>query len=147
MPDALDEDRHEAVADALATGLSARAVARLQEREVRAILTEEAKRCFDGERLREEVVLEVRRVRTVSLKYYNKGLQSSDGELPTGIYLKGVERLMVMLGGNAPAQYSVHLIHQAAPAQTSTERLLAALDRLDAKATSPAEEEPPSGPN
>jgi hypothetical protein len=48
----LDDERHDAVCDALATG---RAVARqftLQEREVRAILQEEAKRCFDGERLR-----------------------------------------------------------------------------------------------
>jgi hypothetical protein len=47
-----------------------------------------------GERLREPVALEVRRVRAASLKYFNKGMELRDGELATGIYFKGVERLM-----------------------------------------------------
>lgn len=47
-----------------------------------------------GERLREHVALEVRRVRAASLKYFNKGMELRDGELATGIYFKGVERLM-----------------------------------------------------
>jgi hypothetical protein len=132
MSDVLDDERYEAVCDALATGLSARAVARqfsMQEREVRAVLTEEARRCFDGERLREHVALEVRRVRAASLKYFNKGMELRDGELATGIYFKGVERLMYILGANAPQQYAVHLMNQAPPEdnRTSTAKMLDAI--------------------
>jgi hypothetical protein len=132
MLDVLDDERHEAVCDALATGLSVRAVARqfgMQEREVRDILTEEATRCFDGERLREHVALEVRRVRAASLKYFNKGMELRDGELATGIYFKGVERLMYILGANAPQQYAVHLMNQAPPEdnRTSTAKMLDAI--------------------
>ena len=57
----IDNERHEAVCDALAIGLSARAVARqfgMQEREVQAVWEEEARRCFDGEELRKHVALE-----------------------------------------------------------------------------------------
>jgi hypothetical protein len=115
------------------TGLSARVVARqfgMQEQEVQAVWDEEARRCFNGAELRKHVALEVRRVRAASLKYFNKGMQLPDGELATGIYFKGVERLMYMLGANQPQQYAVHVISQAAPSQSSTERLKAALDRL-----------------
>jgi hypothetical protein len=144
MPDVLDDERHEAICDALMSGLSARAVARqfgMAEREVLAVWDEEARRCFNGEQLRKQVALEVRRVRAASLKYFNKGMQLPDGELATTVYFKGVERLMYMLGANQPQQFAVHMIHQAAPAPTSTERLKAALDRLDGRAASPAAEE------
>jgi hypothetical protein len=153
MPDAIDDEAHEAICDALATGLSVRAVASrfdMEEREVRAVLREERKRCFDGEKLGEQVALEVRRVRAIALKYFNKGMELPNGELAAGIYFKGVERLMYMLGANAPQQYAVHLMTQAAPERvTSTDRLRAALDRLDAAAAKepPSAEEPPSGPH
>jgi hypothetical protein len=99
------------------------------EREVRAILQEEARLCFDGDRLREHVALEVRRVRAASLKYFNKGMELRDGELATGIYFKGVERLMYILGANAPQQYAVHLMNQAPPedTRTSTAKMLDAI--------------------
>jgi hypothetical protein len=115
-------------------------------------LREERKRCFDGEKLGEQVALEVRRVRAIALKYFNKGMELPNGELAAGIYFKGVERLMYMLGANAPQQYAVHLMTQAAPERvTSTDRLRAALDRLDraaaAKSEPAPEEEPASGPH
>jgi hypothetical protein len=154
MPDVIDDERHDAVCDALATGLSFRAVAsqfNMTEHEVRAVLREERRRCFDGEKLGEQVALEVRRVRAIALKYFNKGMELPNGELAAGIYFKGVERLMYMLGANAPQQYAVHLITQAAPERvTSTDRLRAALDRLDAavaKTEQASEEEPASGPH
>jgi hypothetical protein len=133
MPDVIDDERHAAICDSLMSGLSVRAVARqfgTQEREILAVWDEEARRCFDGEELRKHVALEVRRVRAASLKYFRKGMELVDGELATGIYFKGVERLMYMLGANQPQQYAVHLMNQAAPEQTSTEFYEAALDQV-----------------
>jgi hypothetical protein len=57
---------------------------------------------------------------------------------------------MYMLGANAPQQYAVHLMTQAAPERvTSTDRFRAALDRLDAATAKepPPAEEPRSGPH
>jgi hypothetical protein len=152
MPDVIDDERHEAVCDALMTGLSARAVARqfgMAEREVQAVWDEEARRCFDGAELRKHVALEVRRVRAASLKYFNKGMELPNGELATTVYFKGVERLMYMLGANQPMQHAVHLINQAAPSESSTESLRAALLRLRLKANGakPPEEETPALPH
>jgi hypothetical protein len=133
MPDVIDDERHAEICDALMSGLSACAVARqfgMREQEVLAVWDEEARRCFNAEELRKHVALEVRRVRAASLKYFNKGMELPDGELATNVYFKGVERLMYMLGANQPQQHAVHLINQAAPPESSTERLRAALDRL-----------------
>jgi hypothetical protein len=132
MPVVLDDERHEAVCDALATGRSVRAVARefgMPEHEVRTILAEEAKLCFDGERLREHVALEVRRVRAASLKYFNEGWSCVTVSWPREFYFKGVERLMYILGANARQQYAVHLMNQAPPEdnRTSTAKMLDAI--------------------
>jgi hypothetical protein len=51
----------------LAYPLELSLVSSTTEREVRAILREERKRCFDGEKLGEQVALEVRRVGAIAL--------------------------------------------------------------------------------
>jgi hypothetical protein len=53
------------------------------------------------------------------------------------IYTKVSERRMTMLGGNDPHAYSVHLTHSVVPAQTSTDKLRAALARLNGTSLEP----------
>jgi hypothetical protein len=149
MPDVIDDDdRHQAICDALMSGLSARAVARrfgVAEREIQAVWEAEAARCFDGAELRKQVALEVRRVRAATQKYFNKGMQLDDGELAINVYFKGVERLMYMLGANQPQAFAVHVMTQAASLEDSTsyyERMLADLQRDGRPAPEPGEEEP-----
>jgi hypothetical protein len=144
-----DEVASEAIFSARSSGRGIVAIARefgRSEDEVRSTIAEMVARTYDGAQMREAIALENHRLLALALKYYALAMDRADHQAAV-IYVKTSERRMSMLGGNAPAQYSVHLSHAVAVAPTSTERLRAALDRLDAKASSPAAEEQPSGPH
>jgi hypothetical protein len=138
------EAANEAIFSARSSGRSIVAIARefgRSEDEVRSVVAQQVERTFDGQALREAIALENQRLLALSLKYYGLAMGDEGDHQAAVIYVKTSERRMAMLGGNAPAQYSVHLSHAVAPAVTSTDRLRAALDRLDGKAAPPAEEE------
>jgi hypothetical protein len=145
-----DEAAANEIFSARSSGRSIVAIARefgRSEDEVRSVVADMVERTYDGARMREAIALENQRLLTLGLKYYEHAMEGD--HQAAVIYVKTSERRMSMLGANAPAQYSVHLSNQAAPEQqTSTDRLRAALDRLDAAAAKepPPAEEPPSGP-
>src|SRR5262252_5691559 len=83
---------------------------RISEDEVRAIIDQEAARCFEAAHLRRQFLLEARRLRELGQKYYAKAM-AGDGDVNSAaIYIKASERLATLSGGNHPIGYAVQLI-------------------------------------
>jgi hypothetical protein len=135
----MSDDTHEAVMDALARGSSQTEIARrfrLTESEVSAILAEEGRRCFDGEQLRMHLAIEVRRLRTITRKFFEVAVDNLDAQAAV-VIVKANERLSSLTGSNAPMAMSVNLMYRAGPelTDTSTDKLRAALERLNGSAS------------
>jgi hypothetical protein len=146
-----DESVNEAVFAARSSGRSIVAIAAEFERsevEVRLIIASMVQRTYDSAKMREDIAYENARLLALSLKYY--ALAMADDHQAAVIYTKVSERRMTMLGGNAPAQYSVHLSNAAAPEHEDStsyyERMIEELKR-DHQLVEPGEEGEPGKPN
>jgi hypothetical protein len=142
-----DESLNEAVFAARSSGRSIVAIARefgRSEAEIRSVVAAMVARTYDGQAVREDIACENARLLALSLKYY--GLAMDGDHQAAVIYVKTSERRMVMFGGNAPDQYSVHLSNAAAPEHEDStsfyERMLLDLGRDGRPAPEPGEEEP-----
>ena len=124
------------IVQAVAFGQPVRDVAAahgLTEAEVRDTIGQEAARCFDGEQLRRELLLETQRLEALGRKYFVAGMR---GDLnAAALYCKISERKATLIGLNAPIGHAVQLIHATAPPEqmSSTERLREAVDRIRTK--------------
>jgi hypothetical protein len=129
----VNANRPDIVAEAVADGLSIRdASARfgVSEVEIHQLLEEATEHVFGGQHLRREWMLEAKRLAIVGRKFYRRAVDNLDA-IAASVYLKSVERRAVLSGANAPAQYSVHLINQAAPKElNSTEHYKQLFDSL-----------------
>jgi hypothetical protein len=96
--------------------------------EVRKIIDQEAALAFSGEQLRREWLLEARRLRELGQKYFARAMTDDDINC-AAIFIKASERLATLTGMNAPIGHAVQVIHPPA-AQTSTEQIRAAIDRI-----------------
>ena len=119
-----------------AEGRSIRDIARsagMTEAAVRAIIDRQAEDALSGPQLRRDLLFEVMRLRALGRKYYEKAMDR--GELNAGLlYIKASERLATLLGMNAPQGHAVQIIqHEPATAQTSTDKIRAAIDRIRGK--------------
>ena len=147
------EDRDSAIFEARANGRSAKDVARefgLTVKEVDRITTAKIEEQASGAAVRQSIGFAAHRLEQAEIKFHNRSMEGDGDAASQMVAVKCNERRMTMLGGNAPAQYSVYLSNQAAPPSlTSTEKIARALDRLEGRhsTVSPEEEPPPSGPH
>jgi hypothetical protein len=134
------EAANEAIFSARSAGRSIAAISQefgRSEDEIRSVVAAMVERTFDGQAMREAIALENHRLLALSLKYYSLAMDDEADHQAAVIYVKINERRMALIGGNAPAQYSVHLSHAAAPVESSTEGLRRALERLRAGRSAP----------
>jgi hypothetical protein len=137
----LDDADHEAIVHEAVQGRAVREIARsrkLMATEVEHILDIAAERAFNGEQLRRDLLIEVRQLRELKQKLWDRAVKEND-LTAAAVYVKCSERLASMIGLNMPAAFSVNLI-QAAPSQerpTSTARFAAVIERLAAEQQKP----------
>lgn len=144
-----DNPDHDAIIHEAVHGRALRDIARshdLTVAEVRKIIDQEAALAFSGEQLRREWLLEARRLRELGQKYFGRAMTDDDINC-AAIFIKASERLATLTGMNAPIGHAVQLIHATAPpaAQTSTEQIRAAIDRIRGKQL-PKPDEPDDDP-
>lgn len=140
----------EIVVNGIANGLSIRDAARhyeLSEAEIRAILKRATDECYDGIHLREQWMLEARRLQAVGLKFFHKAMDEGDPQAAI-VFIKASERAATLAGANAPTGHAVSVIdHTAALEQpTSTQRIRRVLDELIAH-HAPPRDEPVANPD
>ena len=125
---------HSDIVQVIADGLT---IAKTAERfgvtidEVRTAIKEAVKELSDGDALRQEWMLEDRRLKAVGLKFYNIAMRDNDPQSAI-VFLKASERRATLNGANAPQSYSVQLMNQSAPVEqmTSIDKIEAAIHRL-----------------
>jgi len=101
--------------------------------EARTMIDEEAARCFSGDELRRQWLLEAHRLRELGQKYFAKAMgDGAEAANSAVIFIKASERLATLTGMNAPIGHAVQVIHREAPPQpkTSTEKLRSLLDQV-----------------
>ena len=128
-----DPDREEEIIQAVADGLSATKAAKrfgLSLKNVRALIKREADALSDGQTLREQWMLEDRRLRAIGLLFYEKAIKEGN-PADAMIFIKASERRATMNGANAPTSHQIHLMNDAAPDQrSSTQKLSDVLDHV-----------------
>ena len=125
---------HSDIVQAIADGLT---IAKTAERfgvtidEVRTAIKEAVKELSDGDALRQEWMLEDRRLKAIGLKFYNIAMQDDDPQSAI-VFLKASERRATLNGLNAPQSYSVQLMNQSAPVEQmgSIDKIEAAINRM-----------------
>jgi hypothetical protein len=123
----------EVILNALAGGMTIRMAAKqfdVPEAEVREILKEAVERCYDGERLRETWMLEDRRLAAVSLKFYHRAMEGDGDPQSAVVFIKASERRAVLAGANMPQSHVLQVVSTPSAAETSTDRIEAAPDRI-----------------
>jgi hypothetical protein len=111
------------ILDALAGGLSIREAANRfvrPESEVKDLLREETKRCYDGAEMQQEWALTARRLRTIEVKFAQKGIDELDCAAAI-VAIKANERRSTLTGSNAPQGHVVQLMGAAAAQSDSTQ--------------------------
>jgi hypothetical protein len=127
-----------AIVQAAANGLTPRDIATahgMTQAAVREIIDQEAARCFDGEYLRRELLLETKRLDALGAKYFARAM-AGEGDINAGVlYVKISERKSALTGLNPTAGFAVQIIHQVAPPRprTTTEEIGALIDDIRAK--------------
>lgn len=125
----------EVILDALAGGLTIKAAADrfdMPQNEVRALLKEEAERCYDGAEMRQEWALASRRFKRMELAFHERAMEQMDPSLAV-IALKANERRASLSGaGSAAPSHLIAVMHAKAieEAPSSTEQIRRVLDEL-----------------
>lgn len=91
---------------------------------------------LDGDRLRAELAIEVKRLDALLAKYYALAMEGDGININAGIlYCKLAARKATLLGLDAPSHAAMSIIvHRVEESRlTSTERLRAAVDRIRGK--------------
>lgn len=119
----------EVILDALAGGLTIKAAADrfdMPQNEVRALLKEEAERCYDGAEMRQEWALASRRLKRMELAFHERAMEQMDPSFERRASLSGA--------GSAAPSHLIAVMHMHAKAieeaPSSTEQIRRVLDEL-----------------